>query len=228
MEKEREFKIIAVIALVVAVAGIGVGFAAYTRSFTVSTFDATVNASDINPFTPTTGSETSTGLVLSDAATTTTSTVTSAGTASNNTWSGIVVAFDDQHRTASLTATVNNFSAYAAYLKSITIADGFACAAETPAETNGSLVTSLCSSVAMTVSIDTASATYDADASTTISNYTAASNATAGTVSAASGSTPGTKTVTLSLSIGNNVVIPDGDVIITVPTITFGYSSLEN
>lgn len=227
MEKERGFKVIAIIALLVAIVGVGVGFAAYTRNLTISQFTANVTADNTNPFVPSNDALTSSGLILANAASEDDA-VKSAGTASNNTWSGISIVFDKDNRSATLTADVENYSSYTAYLKSINIADSLTCAAVNASTTNSTLVTALCNSIEITVGIDTAEATYDGSAQTKITNYSAASSATAGNVAAMSGSTAGTKTINLEVSIGSDITLPDGDVTISVPTITFGYSSVEN
>lgn len=122
MEKNRSSKIIAVVALIIAVFGLTLGFAAFSTTLTISS-SATVTPSSENfkvYFSPD-GNEVSTGEEAT--ALTVTGTGTGAGTATIDTTrlkaSNLTAAFTVPGQTVTYSFYVVNQGSYDAYLKSI-------------------------------------------------------------------------------------------------------------
>ena len=200
MEKNKTFKILVIVGLVVAVVGLAIGFAAFSATLNISTFNATAKAGDADAVFG--------NLVTfqNDAACTvsTGSTATAtAGTATDHTWNGITATFTKPGDIITCTATIKNTSDYTAYL--------------TKLSTNGSMITcsgsaqnkdDVCKSISGSVSIG--------DNKTGFTSTTAAKLASP---SATIASTTGTTTATVILTYSSTGAIPDADVTVTIPTI---------
>ena len=214
MEKNNG-KIIAIVALVVAVVALSVGFAAFADQLTISA-QANV-AAPSNPFDDSTNG-------LAYAATNSavcyytgdnTDTTTNAGTASGDTWSGISVPLTADKPSVTCTATVVNNTSYTAYLRSIAASGPVECTSTgANATANASAV---CATAQAVVTIDDASLTVNKDSTNSTKNDTITNK----TITA----NGGTKTVTIVISYNPTGVNIDEDVTITIPTITHTYSS---
>lgn len=223
MEKNNG-KIIAIVALVVAVVALSVGFAAFADQLTIAG-NATAKMGD-NPFD--TNAE---GAGLNYKATTaechdtnnpSTNVITTGynvGTLSGDSWSGISVPLTKDVPSVTCTAKVENTSAYVAYLRGISADTAISCSSEgANATANASNV---CATVDLTVQVGSV-------ATDKITSHGAvqptANNSTTGSVAAKSGSTNGEATVTVTVSY-DPTAVTDEDVVITLPTITHSYSS---
>lgn len=221
-------KVIAIVALLVAVVALAVGFATFSATLTIKgegivekidTFDADVNYSPDATY-PTkcyyTSDSNKTNIITGDIATA----GYSSGTASANTWSGIKVPIQmdsADHKSVTCEAQIENASAYVAYLKSITTQSGLTCSSVGSGDdaASSSIVTSICSNSSATVTVGSDSAT--------ITNQ--AVNVTgAGSIIAKSGNTNGTQLVTITIAY-TGTSVPDGDVKIDVPTVSLLYKT---
>ena len=213
MEKNNG-KIIAIVALVVAVVALSVGFAAFADQLTI---DGTATAKGNNAFDDATNglnykANTQTCVAADDSSNVVTGSY-SAGTLSDDSWTGISVPLTAAHPSVICTATVENKTDYTAYLKSIGASGGVTCSSTGDnASTNASNV---CSTVNVVVQFDTGD-----------TNKLTFGTAKPTTNSSTNGSIAGKaeKNVTVTISYDASAVT-DEDVTITLPTITHDYSS---
>ena len=220
MEKNNG-KIIAVVALIVAVVALSVGFAAFADQLTIDG-NATVKQG-ANAFDDATNGlaylSSSPSCVITGTQTSVATSPYSQGTATGDSWSGISVPLTHANPSVTCTATVENRTAYTAYLRGITSNTGVTCSSTgADAATNTSDVCG-----AITVDVTVGSVITD---TIQITETAASKNDTTGSIAAMSENTPGTATVTVVIAYDNNVV-PDGDVVVTLPTITHSYSSAQ-
>ena len=213
MEK-NSYKVITVLSLVIAVVALAIGFAAYTATLTIENATATATAS--NSFTPNVQYKQGT-LTCKRGQTTLSNVAGSLNDATHAvTWTGAAVTLTGPGDSITCSATVENLSTFTAHLKSITIASpGLTCAPVASGVTLQNL-TGACDSIDLTVTEDTASATADTNGST---NATSVSG-----VSIAAG---GEDTVSFTIAYPANSPVTDGDFTITIPTITFTYSTAQ-
>ena len=217
MEKNNG-KVVAIIALVVAVVALSVGFAAFSDTLTIAG-NATASAA-ANPFDNANNASNALSYATPNSATcyetgTPANSVSSAGTASGDDWAGISVPLSSSASSVTCTATIVNNTAYDAYLTAITTANnnatGLTCSSTGANGTTNA--TNVCAGAQVTVAIGSLTATIDKDGLT--------SSGTAGAQVAKNG---GTATVTVVISY-NSSALTDEDVTITIPTITHAYSS---
>ena len=206
MEKEKSFKIIAIVGLVVAVVGLAVGFAAFSATLTINSFEATAKAGS--------GEEQFASKVSfdNDAACTPTGSATAvAGSATDHTWSGISATFTKPGETVTCEATVKNESAYTAYLNKISTEDVIKCTG------SAQNLDAVCSNMSMVIS--------SGDDEATLSTTAKANNAaiTGNTIAP----TTGTKKVKFVLTYAADGAIPDADVTVSIPTIDFLYDTAD-
>ena len=218
MEKNNG-KIIAIVALVVAVVALSVGFAAFADTLTING-TATAKVSG-NPF-----DDESKGLNYKAGSQGCHSTADdnvnvisgdySAGsfTNGNDDWSGISVPLTKDVPSVTCTAVVENKTAYTAYLKSISANGGVSCAS------TGSNATANKDSVCATVNVVAQFGTVAADKIEFGTTQPTTNSSTTGSI------TPnGESTVTVTISYDPTRVVADEDVTITLPTISHDYSS---
>lgn len=205
MGKDKGTKVIAIVALIIAVLGMTIGFASYSRTFSISTTSDSVVKKGVDAF--------STGLFLS--------TTEGNGTVTDETtWSGLTGTITSTEKAISYSATLNNQTDYVAYLKSISSNSGkLVCTAVNPADTNASLVQAACEGLTLTIDVGDYSGTI------TKSQALASSNLNDGSYIVGKQST---STVTMTLTLSDDAVMPDGDFYVTIPAITFDYTSLKN
>ena len=165
MEKERSSKILAVIALIVAVVGLTVGFAAYTRSLNITNLEGTVNPgeSELDIFFDNDqekGNDLAVVKGVGDAAlaTETGATITNPelNSGSNPTISGFQAQFKQKGQKVEYTFYVYNNSPYAAYLEKVNFtgdATHKTCEAIGTA-TNAALVENACKDINISLKID--------------------------------------------------------------------------
>ncbi len=223
MEKDRGFKIVAVVALVIGVIGLSIGFAAFSKTLVIDSASVTTTER-ANVFETAIAYSTRTGetaAVIAD----TVSNVTdiNAGVASNATWSGISFKIDSNASSASVAfrAYIANDSDYDAYLKAISSSGQYiTCTAS--AGTTDALVQGVCQDMTVTVTVSGATA----DGSDTIT-YNKAANVdyTTGTpvqIKLASGAS---RSVIVRFDYSTSSVLPDGDFTVTIPAISLDYTS---
>lgn len=220
MEKNNG-KVIAIVALFVAVVALSIGFAAFTDTLTING-TATVKQGSNSAFAASfaydsTSEEqcTLTGGGALEGGT------YSAGTSSDNTWSGISVPLDSTtaaNASVTCTARVVNSSVYDAYLRTISVSGPIECSTGTgdAAATNTSDV---CDHVTATVQVG--------NASNSLAITTSSTSSTANSNVNYSVPASGNATVTVIIAYDTTAgVVPDGDVTVTLPTISHGYSTV--
>lgn len=220
MEKNNNGKVVAIVALVVAVVALSVGFAAFADQLLING-TAVAKVSNNNPFdNATTGGlryransqgctktgDTSVNVITGDY---------SAGTLNDDSWTGINVPLTEDVPSVTCTATIENLSSYTAWLKSIGADSGVRCASTgNNASTNASNV---CSTVNVTVQIGSV-ANDKLEITTT---QPATNSSTTGSIAPS-----GTAEAKVTISYTPTAVY-DEDVTITLPTITHDYSSVQ-
>ena len=220
-------KVIAIIALVVAVIALSIGFAAFADDLTIEgnavlekteAFDAYVQYVSASPECHYEGGS-------SDDAITT---GYSHGTASGDTWSGISVPLKNEtgYKKVICVAQVENASAYDAYLTSIATTAGLTCAAQDASNDPVTNLSDVCgtnnANVKVTVKIgDTESTTDYAE----IQNAAVNQSITSGNkIDKKTGDTADTTNVYVIFEYLGSAE-PDGNVLITLPTVTHHYST---
>jgi len=215
MEKNNG-KIIAVAALVVAVIGLSVGFAAFAATLTIENISASFTATDQfssnvnydNEVTPTcfAGDSSSSAAVVG---------TYNAGTTNGKQWTGVSVPITMTQKQVTCHATIENESTYVAALNQISIGGSIQCVSTAASGTDGyaTNASAICSDVQVTVAVDGASKTFHNGDLTALTN-----------ISGSSISANNTADVTMTINYNSNVS-PDGDVSITVPTISLKYVS---
>ena len=219
MEKSNG-KVIAIVALFVAVVALSIGFAAFTDTLTING-QATVQKGSNDTFAANfaydSTSEEQCTLTGGGAITGT----YNAGTSSDNTWTGISVPLTTTNNSVTCTASVVNGSTYDAYLRSISVDGPLTCTTGTGdnAATN---LTAVCNNVSVTVQVGSSSNNL------TITNQSTSSTANTSVnqkIDANGGTATVTVIITYDTSTGHGPV-PDGDVTVTLPTISHGYSTV--
>ena len=163
MEKNRSSKVIAIVALVVAIAGLSLGFAAFSNTLIISS-----NA-NVTPTSDTfkvlfSSSETSLETGKIQGKTTATSGVTVGeativNTGTNPTISGLTAGFAVPGESVTYEFFVHNAGEYEAFLKSINYANVTGqsnpkvCTAVDPTNTTASLVSKACEDISLTVKV---------------------------------------------------------------------------
>lgn len=163
MEKSRSSKVIAIIALVVAVVGLSLGFAAFSNTLIISsnanvtpdsdTFKVVFSSSDTSLATDKIVGETTAtaGVTVGEA------TIVNTGT--NPTISGLTAGFTAPGESVTYDFFVHNAGEYEAFLKSINYANvsgqnnSKVCAAVDTVNTTASLVSKACEDISLTVKV---------------------------------------------------------------------------
>ena len=214
MEKGNS-KIIAVVALFVAVVALAVGFATYSATLTIQPHDVTVGSDTFSPNIKYRASSMSCNDKSADAV------VTSAGTVNGTAWSGIELSLAKPGDYVTCTATVENTSNFDAFLREINTSSAITCQSKTGsanAATTG--ITESCAQMELVINQGTASATATSTA--------AASNTTVSNVKIdkLNGSTAGTKDVSFTIRYKTGgTVEADGDFIVKVPQVNLIYKT---
>lgn len=218
MEKNNG-KVIAIVALLVGVVALSVGFAAFSDTLTI---DGSAKYESANAFDDATGKgleydSASPACVITGTNTSVATSPYSKGTASGDTWSGISVPLTKDNPSVTCTATVQNNTAYEAFLTGITTDTGISCTSSGDNKTTNE--TNICG--ATTVEVQVGSVATD---KITFGTTADSNTSTTGSIAAKSGDNPGTATVTVKISY-DPTVVADEDVTITLPTISHNYSS---
>ena len=159
MEKNKTSKIIAIVALVVAVLGLSLGFAAFSNTLTISS-SAYVSPSDEN-FKVNFSTGTTAGLTGALTGSASGAASVESATLTGTTLSGIKANFSTPGDTVTYTFYVHNTGEYDAYLNSITFENASGqsapkvCTAEDKANTTASLVSAACEDISISVKVGT-------------------------------------------------------------------------
>lgn len=208
--KENNGKIIAIVALVVAVIALAVGFATYTATLTISAHDVTIGS---DTFSPNVKYKSGT---ISCSDTSAGATVTSAGTFTDNvTWGGITISLAAPGDYATCTATIENLSTFTAYLYELKTASAITCetkSGSSNAATTG--ITEACSGMQLSVTHGTT--TITADSTTAGQAGGASGTAITGNSIAASGE----KNVSFTVTYTSGSSQANGDFLVHIPQIS--------
>lgn len=218
MEKNNG-KVIAIVALFVAVVALSIGFAAFTDTLTING-TATVKKADDAFESNFAYDSTSEEACTLTGGTALESGTYNAGTSSDDTWTGISVPLTMTNPSVTCTAKVKNKSTYDAFLKTLTVNGPLTCTTGT-GDDAASNVSDVCSHVTATVQVGSASNSLVINSQSTAT--TAASN-----LNLKVDKTNGEATVTVIIAYDTNSnVQPDGDVTVTLPTISHGYTTVN-
>lgn len=214
MEKGNS-KIIAVVALFVAVIALAVGFATYSATLTIEPHDVSVGSDTFSPNVKYQASSMKCDVKSDDAV------VTSAGSVTDTAWSGIVLSLAKPGDYVTCTATVENNSNFDAYLREINTTSAITCETKTGSENAATTgISDACGQMELVINQGTASATATSTA--------AASNTTVSGVKIdkISGSTAGTKDVSFTIRYKTGgAVEANGDFIVKVPQVNLIYKT---
>ena len=224
MEKDRGFKIVAIVALVIGVIGLSIGFAAFSRTLVIDSADVTTTERT-NVFDTSIAYSTKTGEAAA-AITDTINNVTNinAGVASDATWSGISFTISANDPTASVAFRAyiaNNSTDYDAYLKTISSAgQNIVCTALEG--TSDAMVQEVCKDMTVTVTVSGATN----DGSDTIT-YNKAANVdfSSGNPVQVKLEKSSSRSVIVRFDYNTTAALPDGDFTVTIPAISLGYTS---
>ncbi len=218
MEKNNG-KIIALVALIVAVIALAVGFAAFSDSLTI---DGTATVKGANAFDDATNDlayvSASPECHITGTSTDTSTTPYTAGTASGDIWKGISVPLTTENPSVTCTATVKNKTQYTAYLKKIATQSGITC--KSGGANQATNEANICGAVNVDVQVGSV-------ATDKISfNSSAVSNTNPSGSIAKAGDTGDEATVTVVITY-DGTAAADEDVVVTLPQITHEYSSAQ-
>ncbi len=209
----RDSKLIAIVALVVAVVGLGIGFAAFTTNLTISSsakvtpsqsaFKVKFKANTLSCATHTgSGSAASSGTIGTDGLSI----------------SGISVTLTKPGDSVTCTATITAEGDYDAYLTALTTGK-LTCTGKS--STLGALGSSACSAIKATFTVGSATAT-----ATTASASNAATLGELVKITKA-GNTFGTNTLKVKIEYLSSGTPTDEELTITVPTTTLKYETIK-
>ena len=219
MEKDRGTKVIAIVALLVGVIGLSIGFAAFSNTLTISSSaEVTPDSSQFNvDFTSASSGDVSTA-PIQPATKTPSDLVAANGTIDNTsdpTVTGLHATFTEPGQSVTYNFWAKNIGEYIAYLKSITIANAESsqtykkCTAKTG--TTQALVDTACEGISMSVQVGSETATSSSVAS--ITGHSVAKG--------------GFDPIVVTISYAANSGRADGDFDVAFGDITLTYSSVD-
>lgn len=212
MEKERGAKVIAIIALLVGVVGLSIGFANYSATLKISDTSATVGAGSADDFkvvfSTKNDSVDRTNDNINSSVTGDAVAKTDNATIAETTISGLSANFTESGQSVTYTFYVHNTGKFLAYLRSLTI--GSKTCTATPGTTQ-SLVDEVCSSINMSVKVGTEEVT-----STSVNNITGHSLAKGAN-----------ETVVITMTYSESESATDGDFIVNFGQISLNYNYVD-
>lgn len=215
MEKDRSSKVIAIVALLVAVVGLSVGFAAYTASLTISSNATVTPTEDFDVYFSTSGTTQVAGNVtpsFSSVSDEVAKPTGEAATLADTTITGLKANFTEPGQTVTYTFYAHNASDYVAYLNQVVFAEvesgkSKVCTAKSD-DTIG--VDAACNDIKITVNVG--SETFDTT-NTNVADHTLAKD--------------GYETVTVTIDYANNGNRANGDFDVEFGDITLTYNEVE-
>ena len=217
---DKNSKSIAIIALALAIVGLGVGFAAFQSTLTIST-SATVTPSSTT-FTGNIGFDTSVGSCVTSGEGIT----ASEGTVTTTAITDLTVAFTEPGQYALCTYKVKNTSPYLAYLTNIKYGTGsnlLECTRTDSTATTG-LVTAACNTITVTTQVGGSAFGTDGSSATLTSAANNSLAITNGTHTLAA--TSGQESVYVKVQY-DGPARADGAFSVTIPQIGLTYSTVQ-
>ena len=217
MGENRTYKMLSVIALVLGVLGVTLGYAAFSNTLTInSEAEVTPDSSKFNvDFSTSTSSVVADPVVPTLAPTGVTGFTATNGTinnASDPVINNIKATFTEPGQKATYQFYAYNAGEYIAYLKSITFSGNKTCAAVDPVDgATDALVQSACAGITLTVTVGSEAATTTSVAS--ITNHALAIG--------------GNDPITVEIEYASNAAIADGDFTVTFPAVQLLYKSVD-
>ena len=214
MEKSRSSKVIAVVALVVAVFGLTLGFAAFSNTLIISS-SATVKPSQ-DAFNVEFSSSATAVEALAVSGVPTTGATADAATIQGQKITGLNANFTAPGQSVTYTFYIHNTGEYEAFLKTISFenvegqSSPKVCVADDPQTTTASLVSAACEDISVALTVDSISAT---GSMTEISENNSIAAKT------------GVKTVVVTITYAENGDRADGNFSVAFGDIHLGYSS---
>lgn len=223
MEKGRNSKIFVIVILFVAVFGLSIGFAAYSRNLVVDDIEAVVQPGDaeldiildddrVKDNTVNVVKGVGTAAVLDEAGAVITNPVLNSG--SKPTISGLRANFTDKGQTVTYTFYVYNNSPYNAYLNELSFTEEpyITCTAVDPQNTNATLVSNACKDISLSLAVDSLTI-LSTDEGSPVSHTL----------------TPGgVKEYRVIIAYkGTKYPLPDGAMTVNFTPISFGYSTVS-
>lgn len=213
MNENKGYKIIAIVALVLGVVGVTLGYAAFSSTLTISssaevkpdstTFNVDFSSSDssveTNAITPTLN-KTVTGFSATNA---------TINNTSDPVISNLKVTFTEPGQTATYSFYSYNAGKYVAYLNSVVFSGTKTCTAKTG--TTQSLVDSACNGISLSVKVGNESATTTSIASVT--GHTLGVDAA--------------EPIVVTIAYADSSVLVDGDFDVTLPDVVLTYDSVD-
>ena len=215
MEKDRSSKVLAIAALLIAVVGLSVGFAAYSASLTIGASANVTPTEDFDVYFSTNGTTQVTGNVTPSFGSATDDIAKPTGEAaalSDTTITGLKANFTEPGQTVTYSFYAHNASDYVAYLNQVVFAEvesgkSKVCTAKS-ADTIG--VDAACNDITITVAVG--SETFDTT-NTSVANHTLTKD--------------GYETVVVTIDYANNGNRANGDFDVEFGDITLTYNEVE-
>ena len=213
MNENKVFRTITIVALILGIVGVTLGYAAFSSILTITSsaevkpdpntfnvdFSSSSSAVQANNITPTLNVQ-ATGFSATDA---------TIDNTSNPTISNLKATFTAPGQTATYTFYAFNAGEYIAYLNSIVFQGTKTCTAKSG--TTQSLVDSACNGITLSAKVGTEAATQSSIAS--ISNHTLAKNTG--------------EEIVVTISYADGSAVADGDFDVTLPSIVLTYNSVD-
>lgn len=226
MEKNRGSKVIAIVGLVVAVAALSIGFAAFTQNLTISSSAKVTPSDNVLKvlFSSSDGTQAEEAVVANPSTSADGKTQTGTNATINNnggvnpTITGLHADFTAKKQTVTYTFYVHNDSEYIAYLRSV--AFGNAAGSDTykkctkGTNTTESMVTAACADVTLKISVGG-------------TEFTSSNAAVTDSSLAVGAFAPVVVTISYDAAGTSTTPIPDGDFSVAFGDITLGYSSVS-
>lgn len=213
MGDNKTYKIIALVALVLGVAGVTLGYAAFSSKLTVSSsaevkpdstkfnvdFSSSSTSVEANDITPTLN-KTATGFSATDA------TISNTG---DPTISNLKATFTEPGQTATYSFYAYNAGEYIAYLDSVIFSGNKTCTAKEG--TTQALVDSACNGISLSIKVGSEAVATSSVAS--VSNHSLAIDAA--------------EEIVVTITYADGSAIADGDFDVTLPNIVLTYDSVD-
>ena len=218
MEKDRSSRIIAIVALMVGVVGLTIGFAAFSNNLTISSSasvspDSSAFNVDFSSSSSSLATSAVTPVVTGEGATATNATIDNS-TAGAPTITNLSATFSEPNQKAVYTFYARNEGEYIAYLKSISFAEVESGATKkcTPgADTTASLVASACNGISLSVKVGNEEVT-----TTNVATITGHSLAKAAS-----------EPIVVTIEYADGSAVADGDFTVSFGDISLLYKSVD-
>ena len=211
--KEKNYKVITVIALIVSVFALAVGFASYSTVLSIQNASATITSGD-DPFSPKVQYKDGSLMCRKDSDATVVGNAGSFNSTEHATiWNGASVTLTGPGDSVTCTATIENLSSFTAYFNRIVLSDKLICSGSNTIQN----LNAACQALRLSVKI--AGTEYG---TATSQNYSGNNN-----ISSVSMAASGEKNVSFTISYDTNGAIATETFNIAIPTIQFVMDTVD-